>query len=170
MDTDNQKDIPSGPVMEIKLSRGKVALVDAEDYGHLSQRKWYWNGHYAVRNSDYVKGMGRTPHRKTVYMHCVILGVPPDKKGDHIDGNTLDNRRKNLRLATAAQNAYNHGLLRNNKSGYAGVSKEHPGDKWRARIIHKKQEYYLGAFDTPEEASAVYEKKAKELFGEFKRA
>ena len=107
---------------EIQLTQGKVALVDDEDYEYLNQWKWYaneWKGGklYAVRNvrknKQYIGY--ESMHR--------LLSSNKDKKlvTDHINGNTLDNRKSNLRICTISENTKNRQIQKNNKSGFKGV-------------------------------------------------
>ena len=104
-------------------------------------------------------------------MHRVVLqrvvGRPltRDDIVDHINHNGLDNRRPNLRLATRSQNAANLGPYANNTSGYKGV--DFNRGKWRARIREGGVRYFLGYFETAEDAARAYDTKAHELFGEF---
>jgi hypothetical protein len=94
---------------------------------------------------------------------------------DHIDNNKLNNQKSNLRLATHHQNQFNSNLQRNNTSGYIGVvyHKNYKKNKiskmshWHARIKFNSKHISLGYYQTPEEAAKAYDKKAKELFGEF---
>lgn len=86
---------------------------------------------------------------------------------DHENRVKTDNRIGNLRPATSSQNKGNIELLRNNSSGYRGVSRNARSGKWHAQIkIHGKQTY-LGRADTPEQAAVIYNQAAREHFGEF---
>jgi hypothetical protein len=110
--------------------------------------------------------MGKS--RKLVIMSRLILGLTdPTIEADHINGDTLDNRRKNLRPATRLQSAKNHRIQKNNTSGCKGVNKH--GNRWRARIGFNGKKLHIGVFDTKAAAEAAYEAKAVELFGEFVR-
>lgn len=152
----------SNKVMQINLSKGKVALVDAEDYERVSSLRWHakkkgktW---YAMRSvpkgSRYENG---EPKYKACYMHRLIMGAPEGIEVDHENGDGLDNRRSNLRLATKSQNQQNQPLLHGaNTSGYRGVSKHSLCTKWRAEIK-------CGL------AARAYDSKARELFGEYAR-
>lgn len=152
-------------IMEIELTRGRVAIVDVEDFEELNKYKWC----YSENRSGNCWAM-RTLKRKTVRMHRVIMDAPPAIFVDHINGDQLDNRKINLRLATRYENAHNHKIFSTNTSGYTGVSFHRRANKWRANIWYKNHAHHLGLFNSKEEASLAYEKKAKELFGEFRRA
>ena len=88
---------------------------------------------------------------------------------DHKDGNPINNHINNLRWATSTQQKQNTKLRSDNSSGFKGVSFDNFTGKYLARICHNKKQMNLGLYETAEEASEVYELKATELFGEFKR-
>lgn len=97
-------------------------------------------------------------------------GSEPPTSIDHINGQKEDNRISNLREATFSQNMANTGIWRHNTSGYRGVSKQRRGGKWMSTIRFHRKRYHLGVFETAEAASAAYEAKAAQLFGEFYRS
>jgi len=138
-----------------KRNNGLVALVDDDDYEWLNQ--WNWtavsthrrNGGYAMRITD----------GKTLLMHRLILGASEGKEVDHINGNGLDNRRANLRLATRAQGAANRGQFKNNKSGFKGVHFDKHQGKWKLTVS--------AHFDTAEEAAHMYDQLVCVLHGEY---
>lgn len=86
---------------------------------------------------------------------------------DHVNGDTLDCRRVNLRLATRSQNAANRHREIRSFSRFRGVSPNHRGGKWRATITHQGRRMLLGSFDTEEAAAAAYNEAAVRMFGEF---
>lgn len=96
-------------------------------------------------------------------MHREIVGAPLGIQVDHRNGNGLDNRRRNLRLATRRQNAANHKLPRNNRSGCSGVWFDKGRAKWQVRIGKK----FFGRFDTYMEACAARRSAEKKAFGSF---
>jgi hypothetical protein len=98
-----------------------------------------------------------------------VYGVWPTKQIDHIDGVPSNNRIDNLREATNQQNSINTGMRSNNTSGFRGVTWHKIARKWMAHTRFFGKEIYLGLHETAESASAAYEAKATELFGEFKR-
>jgi hypothetical protein len=155
-----------GPsIAYVPLTQGQYALIDSEDAPRLNQWNWHalWSdgvgGFYAWR-----KGRAGEP-KSNICMHRILAGDVAETHVDHANHRTLDNRKCNLRLATNSQNQANGSLRKNNTSGYKGVSRFR--DKWKAMIMVNRQARYIGVYGTPQEASAAYEAKAKELFGEF---
>lgn len=100
-------------------------------------------------------------------MHRVILGLPGEMDGDHRNGDGLDNRRSNLRPATAMQNSQNQGVRKTNKAGLKGVSWWGPLGKWKAGIQANGTPVHLGYFETPEAAARAYDAAARLYHGEF---
>jgi len=144
---------------EIPLTKGKVAIVDDDDFEYLSKFRWYVDARgYAVHK-----------RKEIVYMHRLISKTPKGLETDHINGNKLDNRKENLRHCTKSENMRNRGKQTNNKSGYKGVSWHLRAKKWLAHIVINRKSIHLGLFDDPEEASKTYRKAEKEMFGEFAR-
>ena len=138
-----------------KRNTGLVTLVGDEDYEWLNQ--WMWTAVSTHRrNGGYAM---RIENGKTILLHRLILNATEGVEVDHVNGNGLDNRRSNLRIATRAQGMANRRLFKNNKSGYKGVMFDKKTGKWRM--------YFKMLFDTPEEAARAYDKVAKLFFGEF---
>jgi hypothetical protein len=153
---------PNDKVKLIALTRGLFAMVDAADFELVNQYKWCasrsgrGNKFYAVRmNKGKLQGM-----------HRFLMNPPEGMVTDHIDGNSLDNRRGNMRNCTQQQNNYST-RQRPGRSGCVGVTPNAKGDKWVARIRKDGEETYLGTFVDKQEAVRVRDRKAAELFGEF---
>lgn len=151
----------------IPLTQGKYAIVDDDDYEELKQYKWYAHKksgkYYAARN------IKQNDQFKKVFMHRVIMGVLPNIHIDHINGNGLDNRKCNLRICDASQNAANQKPQVNKSSKYKGVRWYSPLKKWRAQIWHNNKSIHLGYYQDEAKAAQAYNKKAAELFGKFAR-
>lgn len=147
----------------IQLSQGKVAIVDDIDFESVSKYKWTYSYSgksgigYALNN----KGSGR------IYLHHFIMGKSPNLIVDHINGNSLDNRRANLRFVTHQQNQMNRIVQSNNLLGVKGVSLS--GKKYRARIRVNGKTIELGNYESFDQAKNAYEKASAEHFREFRR-
>ena len=144
---------------EIKLTKGKVALVDDEDFEYLNQWKWQCSKGYATRH---VRKNNKHTYPR---MHRILLNVPDGMLTDHINHNKLDNRKCNLRICSNSQNIANSRRRKDNNSGYKGVYFDRK--KWRASIRCNGVLIHLGMFDDKESAFRSYVNKARELFGEF---
>jgi hypothetical protein len=164
---------------EIILNKGKVALVDDEDYSYLNQFTWRLttDERYATREQH------KDSVRTHISMHREIMGFPKEKIIDHIDQNGLNNQKFNLRLATKSNNAGNGKSHKDSKCKYKGVSKtnksytkmdskgklrfyEYP-DWYVAQICLNGKRITIGTFKTEEAAARAYDRKAIELFGKF---
>lgn len=121
----------------IKLTKGKVALVDHEDYEYLSQWKWYFNGGYAVRGCP-----------KRILMHRLIAKTPDGFDTDHINRNKLDNRKANLRVVSRSQNLLNVNPRKDNKSGYVGIFWNSKNKNWRSTISFAGRRFEVGSFSS----------------------
>jgi hypothetical protein len=86
---------------------------------------------------------------------------------DHINHDTLDNRRQNLRKCTGTQNKTNSKIYRNNKSGFKGVHWHKRDGTWGASIGYNGKQIHIGYFATLEEAARAYNETARQLHGEF---
>jgi HNH endonuclease len=162
-------------VKHIPLTEGQYAKVDAEDFDALVGFRWYATqervGSYTryafrggwVRNPDNPLRM----KKGTTRMHRQVLGYDGPLQVDHINGDGLDNRKSNLRLATPLQNASNRLLNPDNTPfGFVGVSQAKDG-KFQSTMMFDGTRYHCGYHATPEAASIAREAKARELHGEF---
>ena len=143
---------------EIPLTRGLSAIVDDEDYDEMSRFPWH-----AVKTPG---GSTFYAARRCVRMHNQIMNVSSTGiEVDHENGNGLDNRRSNLRLATRTEQLWNTRRRSDNTSGYKGVSSFR--ERWRAEITVNGRRVHLGLFDDPADAGHAYDAAALEYFGEF---
>ena len=139
----------------------RCTIVDKDDCQDLKKYKWHDHGGYACRSV----GSGRYAKRHCI--HRVLLNAPKGVVVDHIDGDSLNNIRANLRLANKQQNSANVGALAGNKLGIRGVQKR--GKKFRAFIHKNGKTIFLGSFPSQGKAACAYDKAAAKHFGEFAR-
>jgi hypothetical protein len=148
-------------VREILLSNGMVTLVNEEDYDYARRYSWrYTKG--GEGKSDYVK----TDIRQQTYkLHRLILRARPGEIVDHVNRNTLDNRRCNLRFCDWSQNATNREFI--NKYGFRGVNSRRDNGKYYAMARKGKTSLYGPTRTDPADAALDYDSLALQLFGEF---
>ena len=155
---------------KIPLTQGYEALVDDEDYEYLSQ--WKWNilknrsGNLYANRLSYENGY---KNRKRILMHRLLNNTPDGMDTDHINGNSLDNRKCNLRTATREQNQWNRFANKKGSSKYKGVYWHKQSSRWRASIQVKKRRIHLGNFVTQQAAAVAYVDAAKKYFKEFNK-
>lgn len=150
----------------IPLTQGKFTIVDDSDYKWLSKYKWHARKcgikYYAARKKC-VNGKWHT-----IYMHREIMNALPNVETDHINCNSLNNTRSNLRICTSQQNKWNTSKQKRKKlSKYKGVSYSKCLGKWNAYIQINSKQIHLGYYGDEDNAGKAYNKKAVELFGEF---
>ncbi len=155
----------------------KFAMVDFEDFLMLAQYRWYLNNDkYAIR---FIKSLPQVDENDrtqiNISMHTQIMKPKENEEVHHIDGNGLNNCKNNLYCCSRKKHMAIDGRnerksiiqqghpLKNRK--YVGT--QQMGEKWKAGISYHRRYFYLGMYKTEIEAARVYDKKAKELFGEF---
>lgn len=139
----------------LPLTRGAVALIDAQDVPRVSGRLWSLSKRRQIQSS---------PH---LVLHRFITEAPDGMPVDHINHDTLDNRRANLRVCTQEQNMANTKVDRkNNTSGFKGVYRR-PNGKFYAIIGGSTKRKHLGCFSSAVEAARSYNDAAVEMFGSF---
>ena len=148
--------------MKIPLTQGKFSIIDWEDYKRISKYKWY-----AAKSGKNFYGQ-REYKNKPIKLHRFIMNVTDSNKViDHINHDTLDNRKSNLRICTQAENSRNTLKSNSNTSGFKGVVFNKSNGKYRSRITFNRKLIHLGYYNSSLEAHKVYCQKAKELYGEF---
>lgn len=140
----------------IWTAKGEPILVDIEDLPMLSEYTWF------LGRSGYVRAWDG---RGQCSMHRLLL--PESTQVDHINRDKLDNRRSNLRPATAAQNAANRRSRRGSSSKYKGVYWDKKHGCWHASIKIAGRSKHLGSFRVEEDAAKAYQNALVAAFGEF---
>ena len=141
---------------EISLTQGEVTVVDDADFKKVSSHPWYYRNGYAARAGN-------------TFMQNVIYPPPEGMIVDHINGDSLDNRRENLRHVTWMQNTRNRKSHSNTSSKYKGVTRRNDNGRWRAQIGANYKHYNLGTYATEEEAAKAYNEASVKYHGEFGR-
>lgn len=120
--------------------------IDVQDWDLVSGRTW------SMTKAGYLQAkINGTP----VYLHRMLMDNPRNRLVDHIDRDSLNNCRSNLRLATKKQNSENQGIREDNSTGYRGVDYHKSSDLYRARVRHHGREHHLGMYGTAEQANAA---------------
>lgn len=148
---------------KLVLTRGYEALIDEADVAEFAQFKWHAHNKggfiYARRT---LNDEGRT-----LYLHREIIRAEKGEIVDHINGDTLDCRRHNLRFVTPKQNAMNRKRRRDDPP-FKGVRRSSPSSgRWHAQITIDGQRTYVGPFGSAEEAARAYDDLARIHFGAF---
>ena len=154
---------------QINLNQNYVAIVDDEDYERVSALKWYVDKR---KNRVYVKAFLWIEGKlKSIYLHRFIMDIKDPKiKVDHVNGDSLNNTTKNLRIASHKQNSRGkHVLHSNNKTGYRGVffNKDCPSKPWMVSSSFNGKSVYVGSFKTSKEAALAFDAYAKENYKDF---
>ena len=147
--------------VELTTTNGIKFLVDRADCSTLVQYRWF-----ATKEHNSNNFVIRAFKSKRITLHRFITNAPKGMVVDHINHNTLDNRRSNLRVCTQKQNSWNSHKKSNHTNPYKGVHRSSMG-RWKAVIREAGKYKHIGVYDTPEEAAIAYDRKAIELFGEY---
>lgn len=141
--------------------------MDDSDYTELLERR------LAVYKINGLSYAFVTDEEGATAVHRIIMADSLTKElpmVDHINGNTLDNRKSNLRVCTHAQNMQNRKMHKNNKSGYKGVyfqSDDNRRNPWRVEIKANKRRIQVGSYATAVEAAGAYNDAALTYHGVF---
>ena len=147
---------------EIQLTQNQQTLVDNDDYEELMKYIWH-----AQKDKNIFYAVGRNKEsRKSLRMHRLIMDCPQGMVVDHINHDTLDNRKENLRVVTKTQNNKNRSISKNNKSGYKGVCWSKRAKKWMASITNDGVQIHIGYFHCADEAYKAYCAESGRLHGE----
>lgn len=142
-------------------SKGREFYFDKDDFDLIKDYCW------CIGSKDgYVIARGLNT-KKTILMHRLVTNCPKDKVVDHINHDTTNNRKSNLRICSHSENGKNRSVSKNNKIGVTGVSWEKARNKWRATIKINGKRIHLGLFENLEEAIKARLEAEKKYFGEF---
>lgn len=151
--------INMGEAILICLSKSRYTIIDREDLEKVMKFNWSFSAGYIVTNN---------PEAPINRLHRYIMDLYDiNKIVDHLNRNPCDNRKCNLRVCTAQQNSMNRKPKKGGSSIYKGVYFDRRCNKWLAKIALNTKPTYIGLFSDEIEAAKAYDKKAKQLFGEF---
>ena len=135
-----------------------ISLIDIEDIPLIKKHKWY------VRNNQGVFYIVRMKDKSTIRLHRVLTNCPKSMVVDHINRNSLDNRKYNLKITTQTENAKNRKFL----TDHPNVYKRKDNGKYQAMIrINGKNTSGGCYFDIEEAKKAAKELRRKYMRGEF---
>ena len=139
-------------------SKGEEFWFDLEDYDLIKNYCWY------LSNNKYiVTGSGKN----TKLLHRLITNCESNMVVDHINHNTMDNRRYNLRICTQSENTANSQIAINNVSGVTGVTWNSIKNKWESKIMVNRKTINLGRYNNFEDAVKARKEAEEKYFGEF---
>jgi hypothetical protein len=146
------------------FNTGREFYFDMDDYDKIKDYCWYEyidkRNQYSIPRANSIDEFG---NRITIKMHHIITG----KYYDHINRNTFNNRKYNLRKASFSENSRNKSIQKNNSSGFVGVSFDNKSNKWRAYIIIDDIRKHLGFYENKEDAIKIRLEAEEKYFGEF---
>jgi len=140
-----------------KYGKGKFVLVDSGDFGWVSKRSW----NFHKKGNDFYAACSWGD------LHRLLIRAKRGEIVDHVNRNTLDCRKSNLRITDAGGNTKNVGLRKDNSSNYKGVNFWITGKRWTARIQVDGKRLFLGYFDTAKQAAKIYNLASKKHHKEF---
>lgn len=149
-----------GYVIGYTSNTNKQFIFDADDYEKVSKYHWY------EETNGYIRSSGKRKEDR-FHIHRLIMGFPDGMNIDHINHNTFDNRKSNLRIVTVSQNAMNHILGARNTSGATGVVWVKSRNNWKAEIKLNGETIYLGSFDKFNDAEKIRREAEEKYFGEY---
>lgn len=139
-------------------SKDIISLASVEDYDFISKHGWSLGpGGYLTCRID---GRGYLLHR-------LLMDAESGLEVDHINLNTLDNRRENLRIVTPSQNQMNKGKMSNNTSGYKGITWDKDRNKWKVSLNENGICHNIGRFDELKDAVIARKEAEEKYFGEY---
>ena len=157
--------------MEIEIKGYKV-LIDDEDYDKVAKYNWsidIQNRREGLKYVTHSIWQGSDKGYVTIKLHRLIMGcsIGDGMIVDHINHNTLDNRKCNLRVCKLGQNSMNRKTSKNSTTGYKGVWKRRDSGRYRVMLRNKGKRFNGGHYDSLEEAARAYDRLALKIFGEF---
>lgn len=150
--------------IKLKIDKSDLVLLNKSAWTIQHSR----GGKYYVKRSRKRDGPGKYLKGYEIYLHRLIARCPKGMTVDHINGDTLDNRKSNLRVCSQANNVCNQSKHKDGiTSKYKGVHIHTQNGKWTAQVQYRGKKKYLGLFKTEVEAALARDRAAKELHGQY---
>lgn len=149
----------------IPLTQGYFTKVDDDDFRKYAIYRWHVG--FGGKNKKYPRPMRGSHKGKYFYLYREITNCPKGMMVDHINGDTLDNRKCNLRICNRSENLLNSSFNKNNTSGFKGVIWHSQNKKWQAKATINKKQIYFGSSNDKVEAAKMYDEGITKLFGEL---
>jgi hypothetical protein len=145
----------------------KSLKIDKKDRFLLKEYPWYlgYQGYITARLK--AKKHLKIHNQQGILLHRLIVNAPKGSIVDHINGNRLDNRRKNLRIVNRTQHCLNKQVQSNNKLGVKGV--DFHNNKYRVVKVIKGKQKLIGHFHALKEAEKASIEADKQFFGKYSR-
>jgi hypothetical protein len=148
---------------QIPLTQGQFALVDDDDFERVNQFKWQ-AAYSPITDSFYAVRRTPAPERKAIWMARFIMQTPPDMICDHVNHDTLNNQKSNLRNCTRAENKMNQ-RSQNTVTGMKNIYVHKK--RYRVEIMLDYKKVYLKSFKNLEEAIQARNEALKKYHGDF---
>lgn len=150
---------------ELKCGCGQSLFIDDDDYSKCC--KLTWNCQKGVVRHIFNPKIGKKAYCLVISKYILGVSLLPGFLIDHIDRNTHNNQKNNLRIATYSENNSNVAITKRNSSGFKGVSYSVGARAWKACISFKRNRIFLGYFKTKEIAAKKYNEAALKYHGNF---
>jgi hypothetical protein len=151
-------------VKVLYTKKREPVLIDDDVYEKICLDSWFITKNRNGRTGYAAKSIWTTGGNKRVYLHRLIAEADDGSVVDHINGNTLDNRRENLRVVDASINEQNKKPY--GESDLKGVHFNKYAGKWQSKITKDGKQRHLGYFESKEDAARMYNFWALDLYGE----
>ena len=148
-------------MLEIPIGHDLITLVDDEDAERMKYN--YWRA-VNFKGRWYVKAYESSSPTGYLLLHRFLTNAPEGLEVDHIDRNSLNNQKSNLRIVTHQKNLCNQKVNSRNTLGYRGLQIT-PLGRWAAKTRTHGKPMYFGTFDTILDAALAYDKGMRELHG-----
>lgn len=151
----------------IYVAKGKWAIVDEDDYQKYGKLLWCTSVNKTMKPYAATSTITADGRKSMLLMHRLIMSAGKGIFVDHINLNTLDNRKINLRLCSYAGNNQNRAKFSGKSSKFKGVSLQAKSGRWRACICVNGKNIYLGEYSNEETAAKIYDDNCLKYHGEF---